>query len=165
MRFRRRCEQHLRTGARRYFPHALAQLEMGAKGGRQGCEFQVVCKAVDRGAGRVTVTGYVEGEPMMSAIRCALAWAQLHRQGVERLFFGDGGERDEGCVLEVDVCRRDLDFYVDLKRGNGAKKYGSSVRTVREDKGGRTAKATTIAWLVCIGHRDELAGVNLLDDC
>lgn len=95
----------------------------------------MVAATKSRGSNKLITTGWVTGEDMVESIRCALAWARLHRHTIATMFLGEGGAvpspadrtGDEVLrLLPVDLGRTDLDFYASL--GNqSVRKYGSSV--------------------------------------
>lgn len=101
-------------GRKRRFPFALAELQQGAAvGSKQGYEFQAVCSVADRGSGQLVVTGNVRDEAMVASVRCALVWFRLHWEAVARLVLGGDGE-EAGGLVEVDMGRQDLDYYVEM---------------------------------------------------
>ena len=88
----------------------------------QGCEFHVVgSKGPRRKMDEdLLITGPVEGNNLPEAVRCAYAWACLHRREILAMF---------GGIPElIDLTQTDTTYYVDIMSSSAVTKSGSSVK-------------------------------------
>lgn len=71
-----------------------------------GYAYNVACSVLDKGNGAIVLTSLAEGSSIMSGVRSALTWCQLHRSSLAQVF--------AGRQAKVDLARTDLDFYMDF---------------------------------------------------